>query len=121
MPKLTGSEEIVKNVEEVVETPVYTGIAAKVNAEIEALTDARAIAVELESGLDTQAAIKRSSVLLREKLLASKSNVHAAYKEVIPVREGLLGGIEVVQKANAKASLEAQIAEMQAKLAGIEA
>lgn len=113
-----------ENVETVVEeTPevevTLKGLAAKINTEVVALTDACCKAITLEGGLDTAAGIRKTSVELRDSLIAISRTCHTLYQEVLPVRDELLGGVSVVQAANKKAALEAKIAEDQAKLAAM--
>ena len=105
--------------EVVVEKAVFTGIAGLIDAEIDGLICARDLAVNLESGIDTQVGIRKTSVALREALYTAKGNIHSAYKEVMVTREALLDGLGSVLAAKTKEALEKQIAEAQAKLAAL--
>ena len=96
---------------------VFTGVAGTLTAAIEALSDAREKAVELESGLDTQAAIKKVSTELRGLLLPISRELHGVYSSIIDVRADLLSGVGVVQQASKKEALLAKQAEIEALLA----
>lgn len=115
------TDAIVENVvaEEVVEKAVFTGLAGLIDAEIDGLICARDLAVNLETGLDTQVGIRKTSVALRDALYAAKGNIHSAYKAVMVTREALLDGLGTVLAAKTKEALEKQIAEAQAKLAAL--
>ena len=108
---------------EAVDTPevevVLTGLAAKINAEVVALTDACCKAISLEGGLDTAAGIRKTSVELRDSLIAISRTCHGLYQDTLVTRDELLGGVSVVQAASKKKALEAKIAEDQAKLAAM--
>ncbi len=104
------------NVEEEV---VLAGLAAKVNTQVTALTEACCKAIHLEGGLDTAAGIRKTSVELRDALIAISRECHGLYQETLTVRDELLGDVGVVQQAAKKAALEAKIAEDQAKLAAM--
>jgi len=101
--------------EEVVEVTL-SGLAAKINTEVLALTEACCIAIKLEGGLDTAAGIRKESVSLRTALMDAKDACHKLYQETLVVRDGLIGGVAVVKASNAKDALKAKIAEDQAKL-----
>jgi len=117
MTEVNGTEEVIV---EVTETPVvYSGVAFKVNQKINVLKEVLAIAVELESGLDTQAAIKRVSTELRSNLLPISRELHGIYSDVIGIRSELLGGVGEVQKVSQKDKLLKLQEETAAKLAAL--
>ena len=111
------TETTVENTDEVEVAVVYSGIAFKVNQRINALKEARDMAMTLESGLDTQAAIKKVSTELRGLLLPISRDLHGVYSSIIDVRADLLSGVGVVQQASMKEALLAKQAEIEALLA----
>ena len=107
--ELTGTEEVAMS-------EVFEGLADDINEEIDSLLEARTLAITFEGGLDTQAAINKTSVALRNLLFATKKNCHGLYAEVINIKATLLEGVGEVQKVASKEKLQAQIKEMEAKL-----
>lgn len=98
---------------------VFAGLALAIDKEIEGLLCARDLAVNLESGIDTQVGIRKTSVALREALYTAKGSIHGAYKEVMVVRETLLDGLGSVQATKSEEALKKVIADAQAKLAAL--
>jgi len=115
---MNEENEVNETVEtEAVEAIEYTGIAAAVNAEIEQLTDVLTEAVNLESGLDTQAAIKKSALELRKGLLSVSKTLHAMRSDVMDVKESLLESVGEVQSTKKKEALLAKKQEIEEALA----
>lgn len=96
--------------------PEFTGMAARINEQIEVLTTARDVAVTLESGLDTQIGIRAVSVQLRNILLTASRDIHGLFGSVLYVRSELLTNIGTVIQAKKKAFLEEKISKMQGVL-----
>lgn len=116
MTEVNGTEAVET---EAVVAPVFAGLSFKVNQKMNALAEARDLAFELESGLDTQAAINKISVSLRDSLIAISRELHGMYADVLPLRAGLLASVGEVAKENKKAALAAKIAADQALLASL--
>jgi len=115
MKVLTGSEEVEIPVEEITERPT-NALAARVFKLAENLDELVMVADTLESGLDTQAKIHRTSVALRGSLRLIETEVNSIRKDTLTKRKALLLGIGEVQKAASKAALAAKIAEDTKKL-----
>jgi hypothetical protein len=81
------------------------------------LTVAQNLSDKLDSGLTTQAEIKRTSVQLRNVLLHMSRSLHKEYTGVIARREELLANVEEVQAASKKEALMKKKAELEAQLA----
>lgn len=78
---------------------------------------AKALDERLDSGLTTQAEIKRTSVQLRNVLLHMSRSLHKYYTGVIARREELLENVEDIQAASKKEALLKKKAELEAQLA----
>ena len=102
-----------------VPTPAFTGLSFKLNQKVNALKEARDLAVILESGLDTQVKIRKTSVELRDSLIAAFHELHAVYANVLVVRENLLDSVGEVAAENKKSALAAKIAADQISLAAM--
>ena len=115
---MTETTEAVETIVEEVAV-VYSGIAFKVNQRINALKEARDLAMTLESGLDTQAAIKKVSTELRGTLLPISRELHGIYSGIIDLRTTLLGGVGEVQKVSKREAIEKRMAADAATLAAM--
>lgn len=81
------------------------------------LTVAKDLNAKLDSGLTTQAEIKRTSVQLRNALLHMSRSLHKEYTGVIARRDELLENIGDIQAASKKETLMQKKAELEAQLA----
>ena len=77
---------------------------------------AKGLNEDLDSGLTTQAEIKRTSVQLRNVLLHMSRSLHKEYTGVIARRDELLENVGEVQAASKKEALLAKQAEIAAQL-----
>ena len=107
------------NEEEVMETVLEFIDADGLDAAMNNLELAKELSDYLESGLTTQAAIKRTSVELRNILLHVKRSVHKEYANVLSRRADLLGNVGSIQLASKKEALLKAKAELDAKLAAL--
>jgi len=80
---------------------------------------AKGLNATLDSGLTTQAEIKRTSVQLRNVLLHMSRSLHKEYTGVIARRDELLENVGEVQAASKKEALLAKQAEIEAQLAAL--
>jgi len=105
--------------EVVVEAEALTGLAGAIDAEIQNLIVAKDLAVKLESGLTAKAELNRTAVAMRAILMQSKKSVHKLFQRALEEKKGLVGSISEVQKAAAKAKIEAKLKELGDKLAAL--
>lgn len=107
--------EVAENVEEVVAFIEEDGLEAVENN----MVVAKDLSETLDSGLTTQAEIKRTSVQLRNVLLHMSRSLHKEYTGVISRRDELLENVGEVQAATKKETLLAKKAELEAQLAAL--
>jgi hypothetical protein len=103
-------------VEETVEAPEFieeSGLEAAENN----LVVAKDLNAKLDSGLTTQAEIKRTSVELRNVLLHISRAMHKEYTGVISRRDELLENVGDIQAASKKEALLKKKAELDAQIA----
>jgi hypothetical protein len=111
------TEEVEVTEEEVaVETPVFMDEAGMEAVENN-LAVAQMLSNHLDSGLTTQAEIKKTSVQLRNALLHASRSLHKEYTGVIARRDELLENVGDVQAATKKDTLLKKKAELEAQLA----
>jgi hypothetical protein len=110
--------DVTENTVEEVEVVEFID-AAGIEAAQNNLMVAQELSDELDSGLDTQAAIKKTSVALRNVLLHVSRSLHKEYTSVIERRDNLLENVGEVQAASKKASLLKKKAELEAQLAAL--
>ena len=116
-------DEMNSAVEEGTEEVMATELAFinedSIEAALNNLALAQALSDHLDSGLTTQAAIKRTSVTLRNILLHVSRSMHKEYSGVIARRDALLAGVGDVQVASKKEALLKAQADIAAKLAAL--
>lgn len=109
---MSETVEVAENVEEAAVFMDEAGLEAIENN----LAVAKDLNATLDSGLTTQAEIKRTSVQLRNTLLHMSRSLHKEYTGVIARRDELLENVGEVQAVAKKEALLAKQAEIAAQL-----